>query len=85
MLAVCSQVDDKLVTALQDDCNKWVPGLTIVAVRITKPKIPDSVLKNYEVGRIGFAICSVRFVSVLAPDLQVSLSVVCHLADSVPC
>lgn len=43
------QVDDKLATALQEGCNKWVPGLTIVAVRITKPKIPDSILKNYEV------------------------------------
>jgi len=41
-------VDDRLQAALQESCDKWAPGIEIVAIRITKPKIPDTILKNYE-------------------------------------
>eukprot|EP01117_Protostelium_nocturnum_P011882 TRINITY_DN4339_c0_g1_i1.p1 TRINITY_DN4339_c0_g1~~TRINITY_DN4339_c0_g1_i1.p1 ORF type:complete len:277 (+),score=91.02 TRINITY_DN4339_c0_g1_i1:122-952(+) len=41
-------VDDRLQAALQESCNMWAPGIEIVAIRITKPRIPDSILKNYE-------------------------------------
>jgi len=41
-------VDDRLVQALQESCNQWAPGIEIIAIRITKPKIPPSILKNYE-------------------------------------
>jgi regulator of protease activity HflC (stomatin/prohibitin superfamily) len=41
-------VDDRLVQALQADCNKWAPGVEIIAIRITKPKIPQTIARNYE-------------------------------------
>jgi len=41
-------LDEALGTALQDSCDKWNTGIEIVAIRVTKPRIPDSVKKNYE-------------------------------------
>jgi len=41
-------VDDRLQAALQESCDKWAPGIEIIAIRITKPKIPDAILRNYE-------------------------------------
>lgn len=41
-------IDDKLKEALQNDCNHWAPGIEIIAVRITKPRIPVSIAENYE-------------------------------------
>lgn len=42
------QIDENLKLALQQDVNKMAPGLKIQAVRVTKPKIPDQIRKNYE-------------------------------------
>mmetsp|Transcript_45248 Transcript_45248/g.106803 ORF Transcript_45248/g.106803 Transcript_45248/m.106803 type:complete len:138 (-) Transcript_45248:142-555(-) len=33
---------------LQEDCKKYDTGIDIISVRVTKPKIPESVRKNYE-------------------------------------
>lgn len=41
-------IDDLLKEALQHDCNAWAPGIKIIAVRITKPRIPQHILDNYE-------------------------------------
>ncbi|XP_048060809.1 erlin-1 isoform X1 [Megalobrama amblycephala] len=41
-------IDENLKTALQKDLNAMAPGLTIQAVRVTKPKIPESIRRNYE-------------------------------------
>jgi len=41
-------VDDKLAQELQEDCNKWAPGLEVISIRITKPKIPQVIARNYE-------------------------------------
>eukprot|EP00696_Hemimastix_kukwesjijk_P011968 gnl/Hemi2/25009_TR8404_c0_g1_i1.p1 gnl/Hemi2/25009_TR8404_c0_g1~~gnl/Hemi2/25009_TR8404_c0_g1_i1.p1 ORF type:complete len:319 (+),score=97.45 gnl/Hemi2/25009_TR8404_c0_g1_i1:39-995(+) len=41
-------VDERMVKALQNDCDRWAPGIRIIAVRITKPRIPDGIRKNYE-------------------------------------
>jgi len=41
-------VDERLVEALQDGCSTWAPGIEIIAVRITKPKIPPQIGANYE-------------------------------------
>lgn len=41
-------VDDRLQAALQESCNIWAPGIDIIAIRITKPRIPDSILRNFE-------------------------------------
>ncbi|XP_071829765.1 erlin-2-B-like isoform X2 [Apostichopus japonicus] len=42
------QIDENLKKALQEDLNKMAPGLTVHAVRVTKPKIPETIRKNYE-------------------------------------
>ena len=42
------QLDENLGEALQKDCNKWAPGIEIIAVRVTKPRIPDDILQNFE-------------------------------------
>ncbi|XP_035220448.1 erlin-2-B-like [Stegodyphus dumicola] len=47
-LPVKNQIDENLKTALQKDLNNMAPGLYIQAVRVTKPKIPETIRKNYE-------------------------------------
>ncbi|KAK6171436.1 hypothetical protein SNE40_019627 [Patella caerulea] len=42
------QIDENLKKALQIDLNAMAPGLMVQAVRVTKPKIPESIRKNYE-------------------------------------
>lgn len=42
------QIDENLKQSLQHDLNEMAPGLTIQAVRVTKPKIPEMIRKNYE-------------------------------------
>lgn len=42
------QIDENLKIALQKDLNEMAPGLHIVAVRVTKPKIPEAIRRNYE-------------------------------------
>ena len=34
--------------ALQQDCDRYAPGVEIIAVRLTKPRIPDSITGNFE-------------------------------------
>jgi len=41
-------IDESLQTMLQEDCKKYDTGIDIISVRVTKPKIPESVRKNYE-------------------------------------
>lgn len=41
-------VDERLVTALQDWANVWAPGIDIIAVRVTKPVIPERIRQNFE-------------------------------------
>lgn len=42
------QIDENLRTALQADLNAMATGLYVTAVRVTKPKIPEAIRKNYE-------------------------------------
>ncbi|GFO38925.1 erlin-1 [Plakobranchus ocellatus] len=42
------QIDENLRKALQSDLYEMAPGLTVQAVRVTKPKIPEQIRKNYE-------------------------------------
>ena len=42
------KIDENLKTALQRDLGSMAPGLSIQAVRVTKPKIPEQIRKNYE-------------------------------------
>jgi len=36
------------VSALQDGCDKHAVGIDIIAVRVTKPRIPEGIRSNYE-------------------------------------
>lgn len=42
------QIDEYLTNALQADLVVNAPGLTVKGVRVTKPKIPEQIRKNYE-------------------------------------
>merc|ERR1719334_2767715 len=42
------QIDENLKSALQADLTTQAPGLIVLSVRVTKPKIPESIRKNYE-------------------------------------
>ncbi|XP_026470557.1 erlin-2-like [Ctenocephalides felis] len=42
------QIDGNLKRALQKDLNEMASGLIIQGVRVTKPKIPETIRKNYE-------------------------------------
>jgi len=42
------QIDENLKKALQEDLTEMAPGLLIQAVRVTKPKIPEQIRRNYE-------------------------------------
>jgi hypothetical protein len=37
-----------LALALQRDCDIHAPGIEIVAIRVTKPRIPEAIQRNYE-------------------------------------
>jgi len=42
------QIDENLKIALQKDLNEFAPGLNVQSVRVTKPKIPETIRRNYE-------------------------------------
>jgi len=42
------RIDEDLKLALQQDLTIMAPGLYVQAVRVTKPKIPESIRQNYE-------------------------------------
>lgn len=42
------QIDENLKGALQTDLTEMAPGLKVLSVRVTKPKIPEAIRKNYE-------------------------------------
>lgn len=52
-----AEMDDVIMRALQEGCKTWAPGLEIVAVRLTKPRIPADVANNFngmEAARAAF-------------------------------
>jgi erlin len=42
-------LDESLSLALQRDVDKYAPGITIHSARVTKPNIPETIRRNYEV------------------------------------
>lgn len=42
------RIDENLKSAIQKDVELMAPGLTVLSVRVTKPKIPPTIQKNYE-------------------------------------
>uniref|UniRef100_A0A674PI08 ER lipid raft associated 2 n=1 Tax=Takifugu rubripes TaxID=31033 RepID=A0A674PI08_TAKRU len=47
-IGLFDQIDEHLKMTLQEDLTSMAPGIIIQAVRVTKPHIPESVLRNYE-------------------------------------
>ena len=45
---ILDQIDENLRTALQNEIDRMAPGLSVHSVRVTKPKIPESIRKNFE-------------------------------------
>merc|ERR1712196_115626 len=41
-------LDESLRDNLQRDIDLWAPGIKIIAIRVTKPMIPENVRRNYE-------------------------------------
>jgi regulator of protease activity HflC (stomatin/prohibitin superfamily) len=41
-------LDETLRDALQHDINAYAPGIQIIAIRVTKPSIPEAIRLNYE-------------------------------------
>lgn len=48
IIKILDQIDENLKSALQLDLDKMAKGLSVHAVRVTKPKIPETIRKNYE-------------------------------------
>ncbi|KAK1423143.1 hypothetical protein QVD17_18438 [Tagetes erecta] len=42
------QIGETMKEALQADCTRYAPGIEIISVRVTKPKIPVIVRRNFE-------------------------------------
>jgi len=42
------ELDETLRDALQRDIDIYAPGIKILAIRVTKPKIPQAIRQNYE-------------------------------------
>lgn len=66
------QIDENLKIALQSDLNELAPGLSIQAVRVTKPKIPETIRKNYELmeGEKTKLLISVQHQKVVEKDAE---------------
>ncbi|KAM9446603.1 erlin-2 isoform 1-T2 [Clarias gariepinus] len=47
-IGLFDQIDENLKLTLQEDLTHMAPGLIIQAVRVTKPNIPESIRRNYE-------------------------------------
>jgi len=42
------KIDENLKNAIQEDLGSMAVGLNVMSVRVTKPKIPEAIRKNYE-------------------------------------
>merc|ERR1719230_867256 len=47
-IGLFDQIDENLKNSIQKDLMEMAPGLKVHAVRVTKPKIPEAIRKNYE-------------------------------------
>ncbi|CAL8248303.1 unnamed protein product [Merluccius merluccius] len=47
-IGLFDQIDENLKLTLQEDLTAMAPGIIIQAVRVTKPNIPESIRRNYE-------------------------------------
>ncbi|XP_028785596.1 erlin-2-like [Neltuma alba] len=45
---IFDQIGNKMKDTLQADCTRYVPGIEVISVRVTKPSIPDRIRRNFE-------------------------------------
>lgn len=43
-VATCFQL---ICMNMQADCDQWAPGIEIIAVRVTKPRVPDKIVQGF--------------------------------------
>ncbi len=41
-------LDESLQKLLQDGCSQWAPGIEVISVRVTKPRLPKQIVDGYE-------------------------------------
>ncbi|MFS7947787.1 hypothetical protein Hanom_Chr06g00552331 [Helianthus anomalus] len=42
------EIDETMIDALQADCTRYAPSIEITSVRVTTPRIPEKVRRNFE-------------------------------------
>lgn len=47
-ITMFDQLDEALKTALLSNLEVWAPGIEIIAIRVTKPRIPERIRASYE-------------------------------------
>jgi len=47
-ISLFDQIDERLEEALERDCRAYAPGIEIIAVRVTKPRIPPAIRAEFE-------------------------------------
>lgn len=47
-ITLFNTLDDHLALQLQTDIHHWAPGIEIISVRVTKPTVPENILKKFE-------------------------------------
>ncbi|CAE7947781.1 erlin1 [Symbiodinium sp. KB8] len=43
-----SELDDRIAGALRETLERWAPGVEVIAVRASKPRVPQQVKANFE-------------------------------------
>ncbi|KAJ3445475.1 erlin (er lipid raft associated protein) [Anaeramoeba flamelloides] len=41
-------IDERLIESLEDSIQKWAPGLEIISIRVSKPRLPKTIMSSYE-------------------------------------
>jgi len=47
-ITLFDQIDERLEEALERDCRAYAPGIEVIAVRVTKPRIPPAIRAEFE-------------------------------------
>ena len=47
------QIDENLKSSIQKDLMEMAPGLKVISVRVTKPKIPEAIRYDYTIQVLG--------------------------------
>ena len=45
---IFDRLDEELIKSLNKDLVNWAPGIEILSIRVTKPTIPETIRRNFE-------------------------------------